>query len=93
MKSVDYSANVGSTSTRMLERNINRFYVALVNDSDEEIYLSLGQTSVSNKGIRLNSGGGSYEINTMNPYNGYIEAICASGGKKLCVIEVSRDNI
>lgn len=90
MKTNDYSGDVGATSTRFLEQNPNRHYVALVNDSDEDIYIALGQTAVSNKGIRLNSAGGSYEINMLNPFYGFVEAICASGSKNLCVVEVSQ---
>lgn len=89
MRTNDYSKSVGSSSTRILEPNPNRHYACFINDSDEVIYLALGQSASGNIGIRLNASGGSYEINIINPYHGYIEAICASGGKNLCVIEVS----
>ena len=67
--------------------NSNRCFALFVNDSDEVIYLSLGSTATLNKGIRLNSRGGAFEINTTNLYIGPVSAICASGNKRLTVLE------
>lgn len=90
LRTVDYSQNIANTSTRILEPNSFRHYVCIVNDSDTVQYIALGQTAVANQGIRLNASGGSYEINLQNPFFGYVEAINSAGGKKLCVVEVSR---
>ena len=82
------SVSVGSSSTSILVANTSRKTATFVNDSDEVIYLTLGEyDAIMNKGIRLNANGGSYEINVTNLYNGAITAICTSGSKNLCVTE------
>jgi len=81
------SVTVGNSSTTVLAANANRKGAVFVNDSDETIYLARGSTAVMNQGIRLNANGGSFEINATNLYTGVVSAICASGGKNLCVEE------
>jgi len=81
------AVSVGAASTAILSANSTRLFAILVNDSDEEIYLALGDTAVMNEGIRLNASGGSFEINSNNLYTGAITAICTSGGKVLTVVE------
>ena len=80
---------IGATSTAALAANANRLYALLVNDSDTTIYIKLGAAAVVNEGIRLNASGGSYELSEKegNLYTGAINAICASGGKKILVLE------
>ena len=78
---------VGSSSTTILAANANRKSAVFVNDSDQTIYLARGATAYLNKGIPLNPKGGAYEINSNNLYKGVVTAICASGGKVLCVEE------
>lgn len=93
MISQDYTVPVGNTSTVVLETNPKRVGATFVNDSDETIYLQKVVPAVASKGIRLNASGGTYEINLSNPFTGRIEAICASGGKNLCVVEDSNAGI
>ena len=82
------AVSVGATSTVVLAANADREYACLVNDSDEAIYLGLGQAAGLNAGVRLNANGGSYEITTFgNRFTGSINAICASGGKNLTYTE------
>lgn len=79
---------VGSSSTPVLSANPDRKYLALVNDSDEVIYVDLSSTAVANEGIRLNASGGSFVMEIGNSmYIGAIAAICASGSKNLTVTE------
>ena len=78
---------VDDSSTLIIAANPKRKYAAIVNDSDEEIYLGLGEAAVMNAGIRLNANGGSYEITNDNIFKGVINAICASGGKILTIVE------
>lgn len=82
------AVTVGSASTLVLAAEAGRKYAALVNDSDEAIYISLGNTAEMNKGIRLSANGGSYEILNENLFLGTIYAICSSGSKNLTYIEV-----
>ena len=88
---VNDGVSVGSGSTAVLVSNLNRKIANLVNDSDEVIYLALGVDAELNKGIRLNAGGGSYEINSTNMFRGTVNAICTSGSKNLCVSETAKE--
>ena len=81
------NVSVAAASTEILATNANRNFAELVNDSNEEIYLSLGGTAEASKGIRLNPLGGTYSINAMNLYTGAINGICASGSKNITVVE------
>lgn len=84
---------IGNTTTKVLDANTNRVYVCLINDSDEVMYLKFGASAVSGEGYRVNAGGGSLEIfaREMFPeYLGQVNAICASGSKSMCVVEVSK---
>lgn len=78
---------IANTSTTALAANADRKTATFVNDSNETIYLRRGATAVMNQAIRLNASGGSFEINANNLYTGIVTAICASGGKILCVEE------
>lgn len=73
---------VGATSTLVLDTNGARTYALLVNDSDETIYLALGEDAVMNEGIPLFTTG-ALEINGFKAYKGKVYGICASGGKSL----------
>jgi hypothetical protein len=78
------SVTVGAASTQVLAANASRLQAVLVNNSDEEIYYAKGASAVLNAGVRLNAYGGSA---TINGFKGAINAICASGGKNLSVME------
>ena len=81
--------SIGATTTEALASNANRLYALLENDSNETIYLKLGAAAVLNQGIRLNANGGNYEMSKLlgKLYTGAINAICATGGKTLLVLE------
>lgn len=80
---------VGAVSTLVLAANSSRRYLFLVNDSDENIYVSLGLPAVMNEGILLTAGGGALTLDTTTMWLGSIGAICATGGKNLTVSEGS----
>lgn len=80
------AVTVGNTSTSVLSADSDRKYLALVNDSDEAIYVELGGTAVMNEGIRLNAGGGSLVMEIGSAmYTGAVTAICTTGSKVLTV--------
>lgn len=81
------AVNVTSTSGQLIATNVNRKYGLFINDSDTTIYIALGTAAVANQGIRLNGGGGSYEMSEKlgNVYTGAINAIHASTGNKVCL--------
>ena len=81
------SVTVGSSSTLVLNNKTGRLYALLVNDSDETIYIALGEDAVLNSGIPLFPYGGSLELDGEEPFKGVIRAICASGGKNLTYID------
>lgn len=82
------AADVGSSSTLVLNANTSRKYALFVNDSDTAIYLALGQAAVVNEGIRLNPSGGSYEMDAKlgNLYRGAMYAIHGETGTKRLVV-------
>lgn len=80
---------IGATTTVALAANSDRLYALFVNDSDEAMYLELGDSAVQGEGIRINPAGGAYEMSKKqgNLYVGAVNAICASGSKNLLVTE------
>lgn len=68
------SCNVTTASTLVLAADRYRAYACIVNDSAVVVYLSLGNAAVTNRGIRLNANGGSYEITNDNLWQGAIYA-------------------
>lgn len=75
---VTHTEKAVATSTAVaIVATAARKYLLLVNDSDQIIYLGLGAAAVLNKGIRLNAGGGSYEMSFKlgNLFTGAINAI------------------
>jgi hypothetical protein len=86
---INTKVDIGSTSTSVLGTNLTRRFLFLVNDSDENIYVSLGPTAVLNEGILLTAGGGALTLDIASMWLGSISAICASGSKNLTVSEGS----
>lgn len=80
---------VGATSTQVIAADGNRDYILIVNNSDETIYIVLGETAKMNYGIRINANGGSLELSRRNTnmFLGNINAICDSGNKDLLITE------
>lgn len=85
-QAISDSATVGVTSTKILNAKSGRRFAIICNDSNEDIYLSLGASAVLNKGGVL-SPGGVLNIDGTCPFKGEIYAICASGGKNICTLE------
>jgi len=80
--------NLTTTQQEILGDNPERRYALFVNDSDSVMYLSLGIPAAANTGIRLNSSGGSFEINSTNLFRGRVYGISTAATKKLMVTEV-----
>ena len=81
---INTKITVAATTTEVLEADDKRVFARISNDSDEVIYLALGEDAVENQGIRI-AVNGHFEINSTNLYTGAINAICASGSKVLSV--------
>ncbi len=82
--------SVATSTTQVLAANANRVHALFVNDSDTVIYVMLGAAAVLNQGIRLNPGGGAYELSLKmgNLYTGLVNAIHGgTGTKALLVLE------
>jgi hypothetical protein len=80
--------NVTSAGPTALVANADRICGVRVNDSDTDIYITLGATPALNRGIKLNAYGGSFTITAANLYTGVITAICtATTAKNLLVTE------
>ena len=78
----------GAASVVARRANRNRKGLLLTNDSDTVIYLTFGGLAVANSGLRLNAGGGVFEINATNLYKGIISAISAGADKALLYVEI-----
>jgi len=57
----DFSGSATTANQLVAPWNPVRNYIAIVNDSDEVIYVSLGIPAAVHKGIRLNAAGGVFE--------------------------------
>ena len=84
---IELKLTLSATQQRVLGDNIARVYALLVNDGTDDIYLGMGIPAIVNRGIRLNNGGGNYEINLTNPWHGEIYAVAAAGTPALLVQE------
>jgi len=84
---IDLKLTLSVTQERILGKNPTRVYALLINDGTDDIYLGMGIPATANRGIRLNNGGGSYEINLMNPWQGEIYAVAAAGTPTLLIQE------
>lgn len=87
ISAVDLKLPLSTTQQRVLGSNPARAYALLVNDGTDDIYLGMGIPAVANRGIRLNNGGGSYEINATNPFHGDIYAVATAGAPNLLIQE------
>ena len=86
-QTVDLKKVLSVTQERVLGDNPGRIYALLVNDGTDDIYLGMGIPAVANRGIRLNNGGGNFEINLTNPWTGEIYAVAAAGTPALLIQE------
>ncbi len=80
----------GSASATALAANTARLCAFFQNDSDSVFYLAFGTAAVASSTLpRINANGGWYEMSKKagNLYTGNINAICASTGKVLLVME------
>lgn len=76
----NFTVNIGSTSTLVRSAVSTRKILALVNNSDVNIFIHLGSAAVLNSGIRLNANGGSLVL--ADPvWKGTVYAITASSGQ------------
>lgn len=80
-------ATVGAVSTLILAANPNRIWAEIVNDGDEEFYLSRGNAAVMNSGRRINAEGGVHSINKNDFWDGAVYGICESGDLNVTVEE------
>lgn len=86
----DFSVSVSGNNSPVLIANPNRKYVVLINNSSEDIYLNLGETSEAGQGILLKADGGSYEFYTsIINYKGVITASAYGQPAQITGIEAS----
>lgn len=80
-----------STSGTLVATSTSRQYVAIVNDSANTVYLSLGKAAVGSNGIRLNANGGTFEMGSEALFTGAINCI-ASSTSVMTVVEANLAN-
>lgn len=81
--------DITTTQSEIIGDNPQRYYCLIVNSSDTDCYISLGQPAESAKGILLKANGGAFEINLTNPFHGRIYAISGAATKRLNLTEIS----
>lgn len=81
---------VTAASTVALAANANRVGGFIQNNSDEDVNISFGGTASSST-TKIFGGGGTMSliIDGQNCYTGAINAICASGGKDIVIVEIA----
>lgn len=78
------SITVGTTTTVVSAANPIRMFEIITNISDTAIYIAFGSAALASKGILLNPGDSlAYGLYTSIPWNGSVNAICASANKVL----------
>lgn len=85
-KALHRFVNVTTGGQVLAYNNPSRRYLLLVNDSDAVIYLKLGTDAAEGEGIRINGGGGSYEINATNLYTGPVYGVTGGAGNNRCLV-------
>lgn len=75
-----------TTSSIILAANANRKYASIFNQSGVILYIKLGNTAVTNQGIRLPNNT-LFEINANNLWLGDIHAVVGSGSQQIEVFE------
>ena len=83
--STNSKVSVGTSTTVVLAADTARKTVTSVNDSNEDIYISIEDTAVMNEGIKLVALGGTLTLNKAEGAELAINAICASGSKNITV--------
>lgn len=86
---VHSTATVGTASGKILDARTARTYGIVINDSLDNIYISLGQAAVVGGGIKITPNG-NFEMSGLmgNLYDGEIYAIAeTSGGNNVLVTE------
>ena len=81
---------IANISTEILAKNADRKVVILCNDSNEAVYIGLGEAAVMNSGIALTPNtidGQRIILSGELRFTGIIYAICASGSKNLAITE------
>jgi len=76
---------IQTNSTLIISANAARKFACIINDSDTIIFLSLGETAVQNRGIRLGTENKErrFKLDWANLYCGDINGIHANSGTKL----------
>lgn len=80
---------VTNADTEAVAANAAREYLLLINDSDTDIYVTFSIAATTAIGIRINSGGGSYEMSRRNGNMDAraVRAIAGTTGKRLLITE------
>jgi len=87
----DRTKTVATTSTLVVETNLNRRWVAFVNKGAFDVYLRLGAAAVASTGIYLKANGGSLLLDmVLTPWFGEVYGIAIGTGSLVTCQEVER---
>jgi hypothetical protein len=85
------TASITTSSSKIINRNLERKYLVVRNRGSNTIYLSVGnnQPAVVGSGIMLLPNEG-WEMSDINIGTGSVQAICDGGTSDVCIFEASR---
>lgn len=85
------STTVGTTSTEILAANAKRSHIYIHNNSNEEVFIAVGEAAVMNEGIRIapkDSSGAIYVQDSQGISVEAFNAIGLTGGKVIVYTEI-----
>jgi len=82
----DTDVNVTTSTTKILDANTNRRYIALVNTGDSDIRIRFNQSATTGTGVQIKSGGGSVVFDNVVP-TAQLNGISESATTAISVIE------
>ena len=85
----DRSKSVLTSSMLLVETNVNRVWLALVNKGTNDVFLRLGGAAVADTGIYLKANGGSMLLDmVLTPWYGEVRAIAITAASIVTCQEV-----
>ena len=84
------SVSVATTTTEIIAANGSRKGALVTNNGSADVFIALGTPAILNKGHRINSGGGNYEITLDNNLSVQaVNGIVASGTVEVVFMEAT----
>ena len=86
-KAIPAPVSVGNTSTEVLATNTSRKWCLVTNIGNKDVWMGIGQTAVSGRGILLGKQGGSMTMSAVLMSYDAVNGITASGNSDVITQE------